>query len=139
MFMSKKKVGRPVKINISLINEAEKLLKAGNYVSTICEYLHIDNKTWYNWLNKGVDAKEETIYRRFHDIVKTAEAMAEIRAVAIIQQKMTEDWRCAMTYLERKFPHKWGRQYKNDYNDNDQPIEININPSHRVKNNKKKK
>lgn len=43
-----------------------------------------------------------------------------MRAVAIIQKKMPEDWRAAMTYLERKYPRRWGRRV--DVTSGDEPL-----------------
>jgi hypothetical protein len=43
-----------------------------------------------------------------------------VRAVAIIQKKMPDDWRAALTYLERKHPKRWGRRM--DVTSGDQPL-----------------
>ena len=43
-----------------------------------------------------------------------------MRAVAIIQKKMPEDWRAAMTYLEGKHPKRWGRRV--DFTSGEEPF-----------------
>ena len=45
---------------------------------------------------------------------------AEVRAVAIIQKKMPDDWRAALAYLERKHPKRWGRRV--DVTSGDEPL-----------------
>jgi hypothetical protein len=55
-------------------------------------------------------ARAEALIGDFRDAVKRAEREAEIRAVAIIQNHMARSWQAAMTYLERKFPGRWGRR-----------------------------
>ena len=67
----------------------------GKAVSEVCERL-----------GEGARAGR---YRQFWQAVKAAEGEAEVRAVAIIQKKMPEDWRAAMSYLERQHPKRWGR------------------------------
>jgi len=43
-----------------------------------------------------------------------------VRAVAIIQKKMPDDWRAALSYLERKHPKRWGRRV--DVTSGDEPF-----------------
>jgi hypothetical protein len=56
------------------------------------------------------EREEDGPYRAFRDAVKSAESEAEVRAVAIIQRHMGTNWQAAMTYLERKYPSRWGRR-----------------------------
>lgn len=101
--------GRKTKLTKELIKEAEKLLRAGNYAVTVCEYLGIHESTWYKWLQEGATANQG-LKRELFESVKKAESTAEIRNVNIIQKAAEDDWRAAMTYLERKFPDRWGRK-----------------------------
>lgn len=101
--------GRKTKLTQDLIQEAEKLLRAGNYASTVCSYLGIHESTWYRWMEEGKEAKSG-IKKEFCEAIKRAETTAEIRNVNLIQKAAEEDWRAAMTYLERKFPDRWGRK-----------------------------
>lgn len=104
-------VGRKSKLTNELMKEAEMLLRAGNYTETVCDYLGIHRSTWYKWLAEGEHAKSG-LKREFFDTIKKAESTAEIRNVNIVQKAAEEDWKAAMTYLERKFPQRWARRDK---------------------------
>lgn len=39
--------------------------------------------------------------------MQVAEAEAEVHAVAIVRRAMSEDWRAALAYLERRHPDRW--------------------------------
>lgn len=108
---------RKSKLTPELIKEAVDLVKLGNYIETVCQYLGIGETTWYRWMQEGEKAKSG-IKRDFWESIKRAEAHAEIRNVQIIQKaadKAKDDpklWVAAMTFLERKFPERWGRKDK---------------------------
>jgi hypothetical protein len=104
--------GRPTKLNPERQAEIVSAIKAGNYAEIAAAYAGISRGTYFLWMKKGKeDARsgKETIYSDFFDAVKKAESDAEVRAVAIIQRAMPENWQAAMTYLERKFPARWSR------------------------------
>lgn len=103
---------RKTKLTKELMKEAEKLLRAGNYVSVICNYLGIAESTWYRWMEEGEKARSG-LKREFWESIKRAESTPEIRSVQVIQQAAQDgDWKAAMTYLERKFPDRWGKRDK---------------------------
>lgn len=107
---------RKTKLTKDLIKEAERLLRAGNYTVTVCQFLGISERTWYNWLNEGekdLEAGKNNLKVQFFQSVKKAESTSEIRNVQVVQNAAQEgDWKAAMTYLERKFPDRWGRREK---------------------------
>lgn len=106
-----------LKLNEKLIEEAAKLIKSGNYASVVCKYFGIDESTWYRWLEKGERIKNENnIYRKFFNAIKKAEATAEGRNVAIIQDAAQTTWQAAAWYLERKYPDRWGKKDQMDLN-----------------------
>lgn len=82
-------------------------IRAGNYNSVAARYAGIDPSTLRRWLRRGRDAKSGR-YRSLYLAVRKAETYAEIRAVAIVQKQMEGNWRAAVSYLERKFPERWG-------------------------------
>lgn len=102
---------RKLKLNKRMIKDAEKLLKGGNYVETICEYLGIGKSTWYRWLAEGEQANSG-IKREFWDAIKKAEAEAEIRLVTDLQKiaKNNNQWQGIAWILERKYPDRWGKR-----------------------------
>ena len=107
--------GRQSKLTPKLIEEAYELLKEGHYARTVSQYLGIPEGTWYRWLSEG-EQEEEGLRREFREAVKRAETEAEIRNVKFIQDAAITDWKAAMTYLERKFPDRWGRRERVDAN-----------------------
>lgn len=107
--------GRKLKLTAELIRECEQLIRAGNYAKVVAQYLGISETTWYRWMQEGEQAKSG-LKREFWESVKKAETVAEIRNVNVIQKAAEEDWKAAMTYLERKFPERWGRKERLDAN-----------------------
>lgn len=110
-------MGRKPKLTRKLIEDAEKLIKLGNYNTTVCQYLGIHQSTWYKWLKEGEKAKSG-LKKEFFERIKSAESHAEIRNVQLIQQSANESWQAAAWYLERKFPDRWGKKEKVDANVN---------------------
>jgi len=109
MAKGKKTGGRKTKLTPEVREKIVAAIRAGNYAIVAAEYAGISSTTFYRWLQQGADAKTG-IYKDFRDAVKRAERTAEVRAVAIIQRHMDDNWQAAMTYLERKFPDRWGRR-----------------------------
>lgn len=111
--MSKKqrKVGRKTKLNENLIQEAEKLIRLGNYTTVVTQYLGIHQSTWYNWMQEGEEAKTG-LKREFFERIKKAESFAEIKNVQQIQKASEDNWQASAWYLERKFPERWGKRDK---------------------------
>ena len=107
--------GRQTKLTPELIEEAYELMKEGHYARTVLQYLGIGEATWYRWLSEG-EQEEEGLKREFREAIKKAETEAEIRNVKFLQEAAITDWKAAMTYLERKFPERWGRRERVDAN-----------------------
>lgn len=105
--------GRKTKLTPALIKDAAKLLKGGNYVSTVCEFLGIGETTWYRWMKEGEVAKSG-LKREFWESIKKAEAEAEIRLITDLQKIAEADqkWQALAWMLERKYPDRWGRKDK---------------------------
>lgn len=58
----------------------------------------------------------EMPYVELVDMIKSAEAEGEMRAVLAVTSAMRENWTAAMTFLERKHPDRWGRRDRLDLN-----------------------
>jgi transposase len=101
--------GRRSKLTAEVQEKIVRVIRAGNYAYIAAEYAGIGQSTFYRWLEQG-EAQTTGPYRDFREAVKAAEREAEIRAVATVQQHMGKSWQAAMTYLERKFPQRWGRR-----------------------------
>lgn len=103
------KTGRRSKLTPEVQERICKVIRAGNYAYIAAEYAGISETTFYRWMEQGEEQKTGR-HREFREAVKAAEREAEIRAVATVQQHMGKSWQAAMTYLERKFPQRWGRR-----------------------------
>lgn len=110
-------MGRKPKLTKGLIQNAEKLLKGGNYVETVCEYLGIGTTTWYRWMQEGEQANFG-LKREFWEAIKKAESEAEIRLVTDLQKIADEErtWQAIAWMLERKYPDRWGKKDRLDAN-----------------------
>jgi hypothetical protein len=117
--MSKARGGRPSKLTPEVQEKIVTAIRAGNYAQVAAVYAGITERTYYRWMELGDQARGGR-YLQFFQAVKAAEGEAEVRAVAIIQKKMTGDWRAAMAYLERKHPKRWGRRV--DVTSGDEPL-----------------
>jgi hypothetical protein len=111
-------MGRPSKLTPEIQDKIVSAIRAGNYGEVAAAYAGIGSSTFYRWMDQG--KAQAGPYREFREAVKAAESEAEVRAVAIVQKQMPEHWQAAMTYLERKFPLRWGRRV--DVTSGDEPI-----------------
>lgn len=105
----KTKLGRRTKLTPEVQEKIVSAIRAGNYAMIAAEYAGICEATFYGWLKRGRE-DGKGIFFEFLKAVKEAEREAEVRAVATVQKHMTDNWTAAMTYLERKFPQRWGRR-----------------------------
>jgi hypothetical protein len=113
------KGGRPSNLTPEVQEKIVTAIRAGNYAQVAAVYAGITERTYYRWMELGEQARGGR-YLQFFQAVKAAEGEAEVRAVAIIQKKMPDDWRAAMAYLERKHPKRWGRRV--DVTSGDEPL-----------------
>jgi len=109
----KRKPGRPTKLTPALQEALCKWLASGCYIETACQLVNISDDTYRAWRQRGENGEEP--YVGFLAATKEAEAKAEARAIALVQAAMPEDWRAAMTWLERKFPQRWARMEKQQH------------------------
>lgn len=71
--------------------------------SGICE------KTFYNWIEKGKEAKTGK-YLQFLQSIKKAESELKATYEKIIFDNAPKDWRAGMTWLERKYSDEYGKK-----------------------------
>lgn len=103
--------GRPSKLTEELKANLTKVIAAGNYYQAACDYVGISYSIFREWIVKGEQAKSGK-YFDFSEAVKKAEAQAEIRMVQEWQKQMPENWQAIATFMERRYPDRWGRQDK---------------------------
>lgn len=99
--------GRPSLLSDDLrLQKLFTALREGCPRETACKLSEIGNTTFYNLLkaNNGDNIFRET--------VEKLEAEAECDAIRNVRQagKLPQFWAAEMTYLERKYPDRWGRR-----------------------------
>ena len=100
------KLGRPTKFTEETRKKILWALRLGNYRKTSAEYAGISERTLGDWLYKGSEEKNGE-YADFCNDVLEAERAAEVRALGVIQQAASRDWKAAAWFLERKFPGRY--------------------------------
>ena len=138
------KPGAPTTLTREILTEFAALMAAGNYFSTVCAYMDIPEKVAYDWRNKGDAGDDATgpdpnLYREFSKSVTRAEARAEVRAAALLQQASQDrvvdmpvvetigkdgatrlapdisklfvqgDWRAIAEFMARRYPKRWSK------------------------------
>lgn len=121
--------GRPTKLNPDVQAKIGEALRLGAYAEVAARYAGIHPATFYDWMRRGADdlaTGGDTIYSEFHETIKEAEALAEVRACGIISKAMGDSWQAAMTYLERKHPGRWSRGERRELSGTLQVVPINL-------------
>ena len=113
--------GRPSKLTADTTDAVYQALKLGNYAQIACKVAGISEASYHAWRARGqteLDRQDrgekarpsEALFLDFLEATKKGEAEAENRAVLMVQNAMPTNWQAAMTYLERRFPDRWGRR-----------------------------
>lgn len=131
-------MGRKTKLTQELQDQICRVLRAGNYIEDTCAYVGIAESTFYEWVRRGERGwkiDREAGYSEFSEAVKKARAEAAVSSVARIRKaaqgelevkrKVTTksdgtqviettlqppQWQADAWYLERSYPHRWGRR-----------------------------
>lgn len=102
---------RILKLTPALIEKIVGYLRAGAYVETAAAAAGISKQTLYTWLRRAADENEEDpIFAKFAAAVEEAQALAEVRDIALIGKAAETQWQAAAWRLERKSPERWGRK-----------------------------
>jgi transposase-like protein len=106
--------GRPSLLTDAKIQAIAQHIEKGNFAVTACALEDIAERTFYSWLETARQddrAGKDTIHTKFMQSIKKASAIAES---ANVQDALAggPSWVCHMTWLERRFPDRWGHQSK---------------------------
>jgi hypothetical protein len=99
---------RPTKLTAELQDRLIRAIRAGAHSEPAARAAGIAPSTYYRWMARG-QVESTGLYHELHEAVRQAEAEAEVRAVAVISRAMSDDWRAAVGFLERRFPSRWRR------------------------------
>src|SRR5690554_1102925 len=108
-------MGRPSKLTPEVIKRLTEAIRAGNYYEAACGYAGIGYSTFRAWMVRGEKAKSGK-YPEFMEAIQKAEHEAEVRMVAMWQKHMPENWQAIATFLERRYPDRWGRNMRVNQN-----------------------
>lgn len=124
---NRKAEGRPSKLTPEVRDEIAALLRAGNYVTTVADYMGIHPDTIYEWMRRGERGwkiDHDGGYVEFSVTVKKAMSEVEMATVDEVRKGFT-NWQSRAWFLERRYPSKWGAQQKQVISGpNDKPVEI---------------
>jgi transposase len=101
--------GRPTKLNDEVKDKLVAAIAQGNYYEAACGYVGIDYRTFRNWMTEGEQATDGIYFQFFHAI-KKAEAHAELKMVQEWQKHTPNNWQAIATFMERRYPDRWGRK-----------------------------
>ena len=112
----KRASGRKTKLTPEVQQRIVQAIRGGNYRDTAAAYGGVEEATLYNWMKWG-EERGEGIYFDFFRAVKEAESHAELEMVAQVRlaSRDAKNWAASMTWLERKFPQKWGRHERTEH------------------------
>jgi len=114
---------RPTKLTPDLLKEFEKLVYSCEFLTTICDYVGIDRKTYYNWMNRG-EQEEGTIFSDFFYTIKKALAAVRIKILQEIREG-AQGWQSKCWIMERRWFDDWGIKDK-------QAEKLEINPEIKI-------
>lgn len=69
----------------------------------------ITAQTIYNWRSRGM-VEGKGVYFGFFEALQRAREKSEPTLAACIARAAKDDWKAALTILERRFPDRWGNQ-----------------------------
>lgn len=116
--------GRPTKLTPALQKRIIQHIEAGNTAENACLLSGITDSTYYLWLKKGEAG--ESPYSDFSVAVKAARAVAEDRALQIIQSASLDSWQAAAWYLERTRSRQYGRRNIVEGGDPQHPLQMSV-------------
>lgn len=102
-------VARPTRCTPEVTQRVADAIRGGNYANVAAQYAGIGESTYYEWLQRGREG--ESPFAEFAEAIKEAEAQAEVRNMALIQQAaQAGTWQASAWYLERRYPSRYGRR-----------------------------
>ena len=115
-------MGRKIKQD----NSQTRLLEAvrqGLTIDDACAYAGIVKQTYYNWLNKDLEAiknpKDKKNFMDFLDSLKKAQSECQMYCLDLLMKD--KSWQSKAWLLERRFPDRWAKKDMT-LNDNNEKV-----------------
>lgn len=136
-------VGRPGKLNSERTEAIATALRLGLHREQAATLSGISRATYHNWYNAGEQLRKKTdenpdtydnlterelLELEFFDTVELALTEVEARYLGMIHKSaLAGNTTDARWFLERAFPHRWGRMERTEISgDPDRPIVIDL-------------
>jgi transposase len=101
-------------------------LRKGNTLTHAAGLAKISRQAVYDWLQKGAK-QEQGSYRDFLIAVEQAQAESADELVTIVRRAGLDDWRAAMTMLERRFPDDYAKTQRHEVSGpKGEPIKVEL-------------
>ena len=102
-------MARPTRCTPEVTQRVADAIRGGNYANVAARYAGIGERTFYKWMERAASGEEPFV--QFQQAIKEAEAAAEVRNMALIQQAaQAGTWQASAWYLERRYPSRYGRR-----------------------------
>lgn len=133
---AKRKGARPKLLDPDRQKNLIAAIRAGATHEAAAAHAGIGSTTFYRWMDRGrtederilngeKPLPEEAPYREIWESVQKAQADAEIRNIAVIQNAAsTGTWQAAAWWLERRMPSKYARRV--EVAGTDQPVRLTV-------------
>lgn len=126
--------GRPTKFTVELGNDIVRWVQAGNYVETAAGSCGVTPGTVRRWMRDGARAKKGALHD-FSRAIKKAEYLAHSQGLARLRSHGGKSWQADAWFLERRWPHLWGRKDRgvaDDKKDNAPNVHVYVPDNGRV-------
>jgi len=85
------------------------IVSHGNYISTACKLMRLEESTFRSWMIQGKKA-DSGIYRELYERVLQADAAAESFALEVWRGHYLKDSKAAKEFLARRYPDRWSER-----------------------------
>lgn len=104
-------LGAPVSelLTPELMNRLATLIATGNYPQVAIRAVGISTSQFRSWMILGSQASEGA-YRDFYNVIKDAEAMAEMKMVKSWHDQMDKGYQAPRDFLARRFSSRWAER-----------------------------
>ena len=105
-------MGRKTKLTAELQDEMVRVVRAGNYIETACDYVGIHRVTFHRWMQRGERGwKIDEPFCYFRNAILQARAAAEIESVARIRASARKgNLEDDKFFLTHAYSERWGTQ-----------------------------
>lgn len=96
--------GRPTVLNETLIDIICNMAEAGVDNRSICQFIGVDESTFYRWLQKAEEPDTKIIYVSFAKSLARSQSIAKQHALKAVWKAMDHDWHAAKYVLGIRDP-----------------------------------